>query len=232
MTTHTLAMEAQPIGGESPLVALVKLALAPLVCTLSLLACLYACGQSFTFAYQLLAISAFLISAQVFGELPLSNGRHGYAMFPPDRAILGKWLFVVAVLLLLAFATKFSGLYSRRVTLTWFALTPFALGAAQAFAVYELGVDDARLVEVAEFADADAAMDHSLGVGQPSRRSFGAEVDQLYLALGLRIRHPSRPPYNGIRGWHPKVEYPYIVSISRITFPCNGERNSRRLGQG
>lgn len=134
MTTHTLAMEAQSIGGESPLAALVKLALAPVVCTLSLLACLYAYGQSFTFAYQLLAISAFLISAQVFGELPLSNGRHGYAMFSPDRAILGKWLFVVAVLLLLAFATKFSGLYSRRVTLTWFALTPFALGAAQAFA--------------------------------------------------------------------------------------------------
>jgi len=134
MNTHTLGMEAQPFGGESPLAALVKVALAPVVCTLSLLGCLYAYGQPFTFAYQLLAISAFLISAQVFGELPLSNGRHGYAMLTPDRVILGKWLFVVALLLLLAFVTKFSGVYSRRVTLTWFALTPFALGAAQAIA--------------------------------------------------------------------------------------------------
>src|SRR3546814_6904600 len=40
-------------------------------------------------------------------------------------------------------------------------------------------------------ADADAVMDRPLGVEQPSRRSFGAEVDQFYLALGLRIRHPS-----------------------------------------
>src|SRR3546814_4194665 len=81
-------------------------------------------------------------------------------------------------------------------------------------------------------ADPNAVMHHSLGIGQPSRRSFGTEVEQFYLALRLRIRHPSKLPYNGIRGWHPNVEYLYVGSIAPSTASCNGGRNSRRLGQG
>src|SRR5690606_21353658 len=58
-------------------------------------------------------------------------------------------------------------------------------------------------------ADADPAMGHPFGIGQPGRRRFGAEVDQFYLSSGPRIRHPMAPHPNARRGWHPNVEYPY-----------------------
>ena len=46
--------------------------------------------------------------------------------------IFAEWLLVSAGLLLLAFAFKVTEVFSRRVILTWFAVTPFAVVAAQA----------------------------------------------------------------------------------------------------
>ena len=49
-----------------------------------------------------------------------------------QHRIFAEWLLVSAGLLLLAFAFKVTEVFSRRVILTWFALTPFVVIAAQA----------------------------------------------------------------------------------------------------
>jgi putative colanic acid biosynthesis UDP-glucose lipid carrier transferase len=126
----TLATEFKSVGTELPLVALVRLALAPTACVISLALCLLIYREPFAPIYLVLAILAFLVSLHVFGELPLTNGRSPL----PGGAILTDWLTVVCILLFVAFVTKLSGLYSRKVVLTWFALTPFVLHGAQELA--------------------------------------------------------------------------------------------------
>lgn len=52
---------------------------------------------------------------------------HGVSFRQEAKKTWTVWLGVVAGLLLLAYATKSSGLFSRRVILTWFTITPFFL---------------------------------------------------------------------------------------------------------
>jgi putative colanic acid biosynthesis UDP-glucose lipid carrier transferase len=130
-----LALRApRSIGVEQPFAALVQIALAPLVCTLTLFGCTVIQGQAFTMPYQVLAICVFLVSTQAFGHVSLSSGRARNPLLMPNRTLMAEWLLVVGILLLLGFATKLSGLYSRRVILTWFASTPLALHAASEMA--------------------------------------------------------------------------------------------------
>src|SRR4029078_5148837 len=117
----------QAVGTELPLVALVRILLAPAVCTLSLAVVLLLCEEPFVQRYAALAIIAFLASTWAFGELPLSSGRSSLSFLIPDRAVLTGWLLVIGVLLFAAFVTKSSGLYSLKVMLISFAATPFAL---------------------------------------------------------------------------------------------------------
>lgn len=46
---------------------------------------------------------------------------------PLAVSVIGRWLVLLAVLLAIAYATKFSAEYSRRVVLTWALLTPAVL---------------------------------------------------------------------------------------------------------
>ena len=88
-------------------------------------------GQPLTRAYLALAALAFLISAQVVSDPVLDcSGNRGISMLLQHR-IFGEWLLVSAALLLLAFAFKVTEMFSRRVILTWFAVTPFVVVAAQ-----------------------------------------------------------------------------------------------------
>jgi putative colanic acid biosysnthesis UDP-glucose lipid carrier transferase len=128
---RTLAAEFHAAGTELPWIAFVRIALAPVFCVLSLAACLIAYREPFTSHYMALASVAFLVSLLVFRELPLVNGRPFLA---PGRAIVTDWVTVIGVLLLLVFVTKVSGLYSRSVVLTWFAVTPFVLHGGQELA--------------------------------------------------------------------------------------------------
>jgi len=121
----------RPVGTELPLVALVRFALAPAVCTMCLVLALGLCGEPFTPRYLLLAVVAFLVSIWAFGELPLTNGRTKLSFVLPGRAIFIGWLMVIGILLFAGFATKLSGEYSRKVVLVWIAITPFALQIAQ-----------------------------------------------------------------------------------------------------
>ncbi|HSC94694.1 MAG TPA: undecaprenyl-phosphate glucose phosphotransferase [Burkholderiales bacterium] len=130
----TLAAHYQPLGTELPLVALVRIMLVPVVCALCLAASLLVYGEPFDGRYATLASVAMLVSIWVFGELPLANGRARLSFFAPSRAIVASWLKVVGVLLFVAFATKLTSMYSRKVVLTWFFIAPFALQVAQEIA--------------------------------------------------------------------------------------------------
>jgi putative colanic acid biosynthesis UDP-glucose lipid carrier transferase len=122
------------MGAELPLVALVRRILAPLVSIACLGLALLVHGEPVDWIYLVFGLMAFLVVLQVFAELPLANGQHGWRRLIPSRMLIVDWLCVAGILLLIAFITKTSGLYSRKVVLTWFVATPFALQAAQELA--------------------------------------------------------------------------------------------------
>src|SRR5512146_2036942 len=126
-----LVTDLRPIGTELPLVAFVRTALAPTVCVLSLFVCTLAYQEPFASRYAILVIVAFLVSLRVFAELPLAGSR---SVLVPGAAILADWITVICVLLFCAFVTKYSALYSRKVVLTWFVITPFVVHGAQELA--------------------------------------------------------------------------------------------------
>jgi putative colanic acid biosynthesis UDP-glucose lipid carrier transferase len=116
---------------EPPSVTLLRHILNPTVIVVTLLLTVLAYGASLSQQYLALAALAFLISAQVVSDPVLdSSGTRGISMLLQHR-IFSEWLLVSAALLLLAFALKVTELFSRRVILTWFALTPFVVVAAQ-----------------------------------------------------------------------------------------------------
>ena len=129
----TLASEFQSSGTELPSVAFVRATLAPVVCVACLAASMALYGESFTLWYTVVAIAAFFLAARVFGELPLARDPAASFLLP-RRRIVTSWLVVFGVLLFLAYATKFSAIYSRKVMLTWLVLTPFALHGAEEMA--------------------------------------------------------------------------------------------------
>ena len=131
---NALAGEHYSSTTEWPLVAVVRVALMPTLCVLALAACVLAYGEPLAPHYQLLMVTAFLVSMQVFGEFPLAGGLADAAPLRPASTIVTGWLIVVSVLLLLGFATKLSALYSRKVVLSWLVLAPFVLCAGQGFA--------------------------------------------------------------------------------------------------
>jgi putative colanic acid biosynthesis UDP-glucose lipid carrier transferase len=116
---------------EPPSVALLRQVLNPTVIVATLLLTVLAYGSPLSQHYLALAALAFLISAQVVSDPVLdSSGNRGLSMLLNHR-IFSEWLLVSAALLLLAFALKVTELFSRRVILTWFAITPFVVVAAQ-----------------------------------------------------------------------------------------------------
>ena len=117
---------------EPPSIALLRHVLNPSVIVLTLLLCVLLYAQPMRPHYLALAALAFLISAQVVSDPVLDcSGRQGLRTLLHHR-IFSEWLLVSAVLLLMAFAFKVTELFSRRVILTWFALTPFVVVTAQA----------------------------------------------------------------------------------------------------
>src|ERR1044072_8241076 len=116
---------------EPPSVALLRHVLNPTVIVATLLLTVLAYGSPLQQHYWALAALAFLISARVVSDPVLdSSGNRGISMLLTHR-IFSEWLLVSAALLLLAFALKVTEMFSRKVILTWFAITPFVVVAAQ-----------------------------------------------------------------------------------------------------
>src|SRR5262245_40244013 len=99
----TLAAESQSAGTELPVVAFVRIMLAPLVCAASLALCMLAYGEPYAWRYPILATVAFFVVARVYGEMPLANGG---SWSVPRRGMITDWVAVMGVLLLLGFVTK------------------------------------------------------------------------------------------------------------------------------
>ena len=117
---------------EPPTVALLRHVLNPAVIVLTLMFCVFLYSQELTPSYFALAALAFLIASQVVSEpvmdISVRNGLLGFL----QHRIFAEWLLVSAALLLMAFAFKVTETFSRRVILTWFAIAPFVVVAAEA----------------------------------------------------------------------------------------------------
>lgn len=116
-------------SGEGPAIALVRRLLNPATVVFSLLLCMLIYGKAVTNHYWILAIVSFLISAKVFSEVPL--GHDEFSALLHRRRLLIEWAMVVGILLFTAFATELSSVFSRKLLLTWFCVTPFLLIAVQ-----------------------------------------------------------------------------------------------------
>lgn len=117
---------------DTPTIAFFKRAFKPTVAVLMLILCTLAYKQPITIPYIALSLLVFIIAYHIFSEVEFSPISRLSAFQWIGRGILLEWTFIIAVLLVLAFAIKITGTYSRKVLLTWFVTVPFALIAAQA----------------------------------------------------------------------------------------------------
>ncbi len=130
---ESFAQRRVRIGNVEPAVGRLLKQLDPLIVVLSLFACELAYGEGISTPTRALALLTFIISSHLFSKLDARALRSfSPAVHGAYSRILLKWACVVAILLLTAFALKVSALFSRRVILTWFVVTPLALSAAHA----------------------------------------------------------------------------------------------------
>ncbi|HYJ19363.1 MAG TPA: undecaprenyl-phosphate glucose phosphotransferase [Burkholderiales bacterium] len=137
------------VTSEQPAVALVKSLINPVAIVTSLFACTLFYDEPFAGHYMVLGILVFLISTQVFDDVDVFRSWHGLLPTAEDRKIFFDWVMVIGILLFLAFATKLSAHFPRKVMMTWFMVTPVVLVVSHAlarFVVHQLAVraQDAR----------------------------------------------------------------------------------------
>ena len=137
------------VTSEQPAVALVKSLINPVAIVTSLFACTLFYDEPFAGHYMVLGILVFLISTQVFDDVDVFRSWHGLLPTAEDRKIFFDWVMVIGILLFLAFATKLSAHFPRKVMMTWFMVTPVVLVVSHAlarFVMHQLAVraQDAR----------------------------------------------------------------------------------------
>jgi putative colanic acid biosysnthesis UDP-glucose lipid carrier transferase len=121
------------IGNVEPAIVTLLRQLDPLIVVLSLFICEVLSNQRLSPGWAALVLLTFIISSQLFGQLEARDSSRAFSSFSGTyvRKAL-QWLFVVAMLLLSAYAFKVSHLLPRRVFLTWFVVTPVALSITHA----------------------------------------------------------------------------------------------------
>jgi putative colanic acid biosynthesis UDP-glucose lipid carrier transferase len=131
------------VTSEQPAVALIKSLINPVAIVSSLFVCTVVYDEPFAGHYVVLGILVFLISTQVFDDVDVFRSWHGTHPTADDRKIFLDWLMVIGILLFLAFATKLSAQFSRKVMMTWFLVTPIVLVISHAlarFVVHQLAL--------------------------------------------------------------------------------------------
>jgi putative colanic acid biosysnthesis UDP-glucose lipid carrier transferase len=127
-------------------VALVNRGIPPVVTVLALLACVAFYDTDLKLHYQVLAFVALLLGLLLFrgnGAWEPFSRRNRWAT---AVSVTLSWVMLFCVLLLLGYMTKTSDLFSRRVLLTWFVVTPPAIILSQLLA-YRLFLPVARTAE-------------------------------------------------------------------------------------
>lgn len=122
------------VTSEQPAVALVKSLINPVAIVTSLFGCTLFYNEPFAGHYVVLGVLVFLISTQIFDDVDVFRSWHGLQPTADDRKIFFDWLMVIGILLFLAFATKLSAQFSRKVMMTWFLVTPVVLVVSHALA--------------------------------------------------------------------------------------------------
>jgi putative colanic acid biosynthesis UDP-glucose lipid carrier transferase len=118
---------------EPPFHALLKFWSKPAVCAVTLIISVVFYSQHVTLAYWALALTAVLISRQVFSPLrfPSTNA----PSLPNTRVtrLIVEWGVLVGVLLFLGYALELDHLFPRNLIVSWFALTMITLLIADYF---------------------------------------------------------------------------------------------------
>lgn len=122
------------VTSDPPAVALVKGVVNPVAIVTALFACTLANCEPFAGPYVILGVLVFLISTQAFDDVDVFRPWKGAHPTAGDRKLVFDWIIVVGILLFLAFATRTSGQFSRKVMLTWFVASPIVLLLAHAAA--------------------------------------------------------------------------------------------------
>jgi putative colanic acid biosynthesis UDP-glucose lipid carrier transferase len=111
--------------------------LTPTLIIASLVAITGIYGVKFSDAYVLLATMVFLLTLIVFRDSDMYRTWHQGGLKRHTQDVLFSWLVLAGFLLFIGYATKHSAVFSRRVFLTWFLVTPplILLGHALAWNV-------------------------------------------------------------------------------------------------
>ncbi len=122
----------QMVGANNiPVLSFCKRLLNPLVILSTLYVLTRSQSEAFSGNYVVLAIIAFFISSFVHEQIDsYRNWRRG-RLLAYARDVMFGWVVVVAILMLVAYATGYAYKYSESVIVAWFVLTPFLLLASQ-----------------------------------------------------------------------------------------------------
>jgi putative colanic acid biosynthesis UDP-glucose lipid carrier transferase len=134
---ESISRRAVRLGSVDPAAVAVLKQLDPVIVVACLFACHGAFGRPVTLATVYVGLLAFIISSPLFGrfDLPqsLAAGQSPLSRLPAACSrVLVRWGAIVAALVFIAFAFKVGAVFSRKVMLTWFVVTPAALCVSQA----------------------------------------------------------------------------------------------------
>ena len=117
-------------ANDIPVVSFFKRLLDPFMIWGLLVVITWLYDETFTGYYLVLMIITFFISSYIYEQtLIYSRWRNGKILAYALDTFIG-WSIIVAILLLLGYATKLSYQFSEQVILTWFIVTPLALLAS------------------------------------------------------------------------------------------------------
>lgn len=111
---------------KRPLLITLKNLTSPLIVALTLISCVQYYLGRFEANYFLLLVLSFLLVVQLIEGIDFESNNKVFWKKTVVRLIL-QWFWVISLLLLIGFASKMTDLFSRKVLLSWFLITPIAL---------------------------------------------------------------------------------------------------------
>jgi putative colanic acid biosysnthesis UDP-glucose lipid carrier transferase len=119
-------------GGKHPgrtsfVIGLVNRGLPPIFAVLVLAICAFVYGVNLSLPYQLLMLVTVLLAVLLYGGSGAWEPFARRNAWATTASVTITWVLLFGILLLVGYATKTSDLFSRRVLLTWFVVTPPAI---------------------------------------------------------------------------------------------------------
>ncbi|MGZ5038322.1 MAG: undecaprenyl-phosphate glucose phosphotransferase [Usitatibacter sp.] len=190
----------------------------------TLAACAFYYGERFDGPYIILSLLVFSVTFP--GHAPQGTSPAAIA-----REVLGGWILIVAMLLLLGWATRTVGSFDERVILTWIAATPIALFSAQMlFPVILPRVLAAEgMKRIAVIAGA-GALGHKLAERIASTPFLGVEVAGFFDdRCAERLEHTTGPSILGSAEQLPDYVKKHRVDLIYVTLPMASQPRIMKL---